>query len=427
MKKTFISLSLATLFSAGPAQAMGPVIVNTTGNNFTMVSASNGLTGGTNDVTLTWDGTYRTAVVTDSTFNATLSSPTAFSGKKWTAHHVNVYGPGTYVFDTTCPSGGVGGTTYNPSCGTGTPAQRYTLTVGNNQVGAHMLFNWSTSSDIDVMILWDMNKSWAETGTTSSFCGGAGANCSAGGNTSATKWTAVSIDTPASAIASGATADESNDHSGTKMIDGPFVGQSPNFNVNGIVAKGKTTSIVAVPIAPATLVGPLATLSADAAAVIATAKGKAAPTGVSFDDGFVKYQLTSLVGGAGGTASVTISFPSSIDGKDIYHFKESTGVYTKLAAGTGVNQYQVVPGTNDITLKVDDGGMLDDDGPANGTITDPIGAGTPPTEVTVATLGSAGGGGGGCALNPNGKFDASMILTLLASLGYLGWKRKRHN
>lgn len=214
MKKTVLSTAVVLAFSVGSAHAVYTPVVTTTGNNFTMVSAANGLTGGTNDVTFTWDGTFRTAVATDGLFNATLSSPSNFSGAKWTAHHVNIYGAGTYTFNTGCASGGVASTTYNPACGAGTS---YNLTVGAGQVGAHMLFNWKTNPDIDVVVLWDLKKSWAGTGTTSAFAAG-------GANTINTIWDGVSIDTNMDA----------DTFSGTKMIDGPFANQSANFNVNGV-------------------------------------------------------------------------------------------------------------------------------------------------------------------------------------------------
>lgn len=223
MNKTLLGAAIAMAFSAGAAQAAYTPVVSTTGNNFTMVSATGGLTGGTNDVTFTWDGTYRSSVVTDGSYNATLSSPTAFSGKKWTAHHVNIYGEGSYTFYTGCASGGVASTTYNPSCGTGST---YNLTVGAGQVAAHMLFNWSVNADIDVVVLWNMNGSWAGTGTPSPFMAG-------GANTADTVWDGVSVDTNM----------DPDNYSGTKMIDGPFVGQSANFNVNGIVAQPPVSSV----------------------------------------------------------------------------------------------------------------------------------------------------------------------------------------
>lgn len=216
-------LASSILLSAGVsvAQAAYTPVVTTTGNNLTVVSPANYLTGGTNDVTFTWDGTYRTSVVTDNTFNATLSSPTAFSSKKWTMHNVNIYGPGSYTFDTNCPSG-------NPSCNTVPSYSSYHMTVGANQVGVHMIWAWSTTDGVDVVLLWDMSNSWAGTGTTSAFCAGSGAGCNGfyPGNSINTIWDAVSIDTNM----------DSDTFSGTKMIDGPTVSQSWNFNVNGIHA-----------------------------------------------------------------------------------------------------------------------------------------------------------------------------------------------
>lgn len=233
MKIKLISLSIAALFGSGMAHAVYTPTVTTTCNNFTMVSASDGLTGGTNDVTFTWDGTYRTAVVTDKTNNATLSSPTDFSGKIWTAHHMNVYAPGTYTFYTGCTI------TQTPTCGVGTA---YTLTVGAGQVGAHMLFNWSTSTNIDVVLLWKPNDSWAGTGTVSAYNTPAtilAPTCPA--STTAVVWGGVSIDTNI----------DVDTFSGTQMVDGPFIGQSANFNVNGITAAVYPTLDVATPVSPA--------------------------------------------------------------------------------------------------------------------------------------------------------------------------------
>lgn len=402
MKKTVMCAALAMAFSAGAAQA---VIIQyqptTTGNNFTMVSASNGLTGGTNDVTFTWDGTLKNAVVTNGSSNASLSSPTAFSGKKWTAHHMNVYGTGTYTFNTGCPAANTTDVNYNPSCGTG---PSYTMTVGAGQVGAHMLFNWSTSTNIDVVVLWSMNNSWAGSGTVSAFNTG-------GTNTVNTVWNGVSIDTSM----------DTDTFSGTQMIDGPFVGQSANFNVMGISAISPVYTVTA-----AVNITLGSVISGSTAAATA---GAVPPANVNFNSGFVKYKLDTLVpniiGSGQNGATVTIVFPEAIAGKDIYHFKESTGTYTKLTAGVLVNQYQLVNATT-ITISVTDGGPLDDGPAADGFIIDPIGLGTPTVTADEVTLGVSGGGGG-CVFNPNGQFDASLILTLLASLGYLGWKRKRRN
>lgn len=238
IKKTVLSAAVMMALGSGAAHA-----VTTTGNNFTMIGGTGLLTGGTNDVTFTWDGTLKTAVVTDGTNNATLSSPTPFFGKTWTAKNINIYGPGTYVFDTTALAG-------DPTAGTGTASQKYTLTIPTGYIGAHMLFDWSTSTNIDVVNLWKAGAAWndpstgTDGGTTSQFCAaplttaGCNTNPNPNGNTGATIWSAVSIDTPDSTIstvgASTTAPNETNLYHGTKMIDGPFVGQSANFNLQGV-------------------------------------------------------------------------------------------------------------------------------------------------------------------------------------------------
>src|SRR3989338_5821705 len=100
-KKTVLSAAVMMALGSGAAHAAYVPTVTTTGNNFTMLGGTGLLTGGNNDTTFTWDETLRTALVTDGTYNATLSSPTPFFGKIWTAKNVNIYGPGTYVFDST--------------------------------------------------------------------------------------------------------------------------------------------------------------------------------------------------------------------------------------------------------------------------------------------------------------------------------------
>lgn len=199
-----------------------------TGNNLTFINSTGGLWGGANDVTFGWDGSLRSAVVTDGTSNASLSSPTLFVGKSWTVHHMNMYGPGTYVFDTACPAG-------NPACGLGSSNQ-YTLVVPTGYIGAHMLINWSTSTNIDQVQLYQRNSSWNATGADP-FCaaplttGGCSTNPNPNGNNANTIWSLVSIDTPI----------DSNPYHGTNQIDGPIQSGSFNFNL--------MTSAVPVPTA----------------------------------------------------------------------------------------------------------------------------------------------------------------------------------
>ena len=47
------------------------------------------------------------------------------------------------------------------------------------------------------------------------------------------------------------------------------------------------------------------------------------------------------------------------------------------------------------------------------------------TSTVIIGVPASGGAGGGCAMNPSGRFDLSLILAALGGLGYAAWKRKR--
>lgn len=140
------------------------------------------------------------------------------------------------------------------------------------------------------------------------------------------------------------------------------------------------------------------------------------PPMITWDTTWVNFK----VNGVTGSATVRIAFPASISGKDIYNFNSTTGVFTKLTAGTGLNQYQVVNATT-IDLLIQDGGPLDADGTVNGVIVDPVGSGTTPAPVVIA---EGGGAGGGCVADPVGK-DAGLLVVLLVILGYVSWRRRQ--
>lgn len=232
MKKTVMAAAILMAMGSGVASAAYTPVVTTTGNNFTMLTATGGNQGGTNDVTFTWDGTLKTA--SNGVANATLSSPTAFAGNVWTAKNVEIFGAGTYSFTTNCLA--------NATAAQCAPLPTsVTLTVGAGQVGAHMLFDWSTSANIDVIVLWKMNDSWFNvagtylSGTTvvkNAFNLG---TPNPNSNTKNTVWNGVSIDTN----------QDADNWNGTKMIDGPFIGSSANFNLMGVQA---TPLVAAVPV-----------------------------------------------------------------------------------------------------------------------------------------------------------------------------------
>ncbi len=197
----------------------GANIVDTTLNNFTMINGSNTITGGTNDVHFTWDGTLKTSVaVSGQVPNATISSSCPFFGVTWSAHDVALYGPAdngdgtysaaTYTVYTNCKSG-------SPGCGQGQP---YTFTVHPGEIGAHMLFNWSVNRDIDLVNIWKRNAVFAPSSLCESMdnCDG-----SCGSNPSEKVWDWVSTDWDGDGI------------TGAAFVDGPYVGFSGNFNVMG--------------------------------------------------------------------------------------------------------------------------------------------------------------------------------------------------
>ncbi|MFZ5621979.1 MAG: choice-of-anchor U domain-containing protein [Pseudomonadota bacterium] len=81
---------------------------------------------------------------------AALSSPTPFYGNLWTTNTIRLFNqPGNYSFNAIQDG--------NPSLG---------MTVGTNQLGAHMLFDWAVNRDIDVVLVWNYGCGDAELVTT---------------------------------------------------------------------------------------------------------------------------------------------------------------------------------------------------------------------------------------------------------------------
>ena len=211
-KKTVIAIALtaagtivggaahaAQVSACGYATAC--VATSSINNNFTMLQPKGGYQGGTNDVTMTWNGTVFNSS-TDytgpgSVSNMTLSTPTTFFGYLWNAHDIQVFAPGTYTFNTALGGG---------AAETG----MQTLTVGAGQLGAHMLFDWNNNLNIDVSVLWTPNAVFGNNAIQQTLTGTA-------------VWNAASIDVNGDGIP------------GTKMAPGgPLTGYQINFNLNGI-------------------------------------------------------------------------------------------------------------------------------------------------------------------------------------------------
>jgi hypothetical protein len=195
--------------------------------NFTMIDAAGGTFGGTNDIVATWDTTLNTDV-SSTNFNMTIKSDSdhPFFGKVWSAHNIRVFGPGSYSFDTTCTvselESGIA------DCG-GTADELLHLTVGADQIGAHVLFDWSGNANIDVVLLWDQNGSFQTAAPGALYQGDAGP-------------------TPAlDAIFELVSRDADGDGiAGAKMIDGPFIDFRANFNLNFTQSSGGGEFVVPV-------------------------------------------------------------------------------------------------------------------------------------------------------------------------------------
>ena len=221
MRKVVIAVA-AAMWMGIIAPAFAAISVD--GGNFTMISPTGQLVGGTNDVKFTWDETLNTSV-SGAVSNATLTSDEPFFGVQWFAHDVTIYGEGTYTIYDGCAAG-------NADCGTGTAT---TFTVGAGQIGVHMLFDYFPATDIDVVIVWNQDTTWTATNPANPFHIGlddgtactsipptaSPPNCVIDGlpNTADTTFQLLSTDWNSDGIA------------GSGMTDGPFPGFHASFNL----------------------------------------------------------------------------------------------------------------------------------------------------------------------------------------------------
>lgn len=186
-------------------------------SNFTMLDAQGNVAGGTNDIVFDWDQTTNTSE-TDLNFNMTITSsqPFPFFGFVWTAHHTRVFGPGTYSFDTGCTVAEIEATGCPPGSAANSGAT-ISMTIPLGYVGAHILFDWNTTSNIDVVNVWEIGGVWDQHGTVDPqnqlYNGLAGA-----APDPATTWKLVSTDVNGDLV------------NGSPMVDGPFQGFYANFN-----------------------------------------------------------------------------------------------------------------------------------------------------------------------------------------------------
>jgi len=124
--QTQITISKRTALSAALCLALGTGVAEAApwSGTFTMYG------GGTGGLV----GAFPTVTGTE---KVDLASTSPFFGFNWTAHDLITYGPGTYTVDTI--EGGI-----------------YSFTVGSGQIAGHMLFDWSTTKNIDVINMWNV-------------------------------------------------------------------------------------------------------------------------------------------------------------------------------------------------------------------------------------------------------------------------------
>ena len=205
--------------------ACTPVAQKPLGSNFTMLNPGGVPFGGTNDVSYTLDLSHLNTTVSGPTgmyFNATLSSPTPFFSHTWKAHDIRVFGPGSYDFNIDCSVAQIESGTCTPNAD---PSRNMHMTVGQNQLGAHMLFDWNVSTNIDVVNVWDQNSAWNSNpvdaiGTNDLWSGPTWAGPAGLAINPSTTWAYVSTD------------NDGDNINGVRMLDGPFQGFSANFNLD---------------------------------------------------------------------------------------------------------------------------------------------------------------------------------------------------
>jgi hypothetical protein len=169
-------------------------------------------------------------------------------------------------------------------------------------------------------------------------------------------------------------------------------GKSPSTGYSWSFTTGSTTASVASATGAGTInlststggayLSNYSALSDSASGVNQTGK----PSGYTFPYGLVTYTVKGI--SVGGTAVVTITYPSALASGTLIYKVGSTGFYQFTNA--------VISGST-VALTLTDGGAGDSDGTANGVIVDPVGAASPPSSggTSSASGGSGGGGGGG--------------------------------
>jgi hypothetical protein len=211
IKNAFLGLVTLSMLGTGSAYA---AVVDFSNSNFTTLTPTGDLlNGGANDVVGTWDGSYDTDVNSTNFSRMALSSVTPWLGLNWAVHHVRVFGPGTYTIDSTCTVAQLeaGISACNNPLPVGQAVRFYEFTVGPDQIGGHMLFNWNQQNNIDIISVWSTNAVFGPSPLWT---------IPPGSNSPDKAWYLMSTDGDGDGI------------NGISIIETPFIGFSFNFNLS---------------------------------------------------------------------------------------------------------------------------------------------------------------------------------------------------
>ena len=398
---------------------------------FTMRDPGGAVTpAGTVDTTVTGkiDTTLLCTSESCTDVGAALATTQPFFGSLWTATPIRLFGPGTWTFEA-CPfprsfdsaNSDWKSPDGSTKCGSEFTPNPISMTVGQGQLGAHMLFDWSSTKAIDVVVVWDVNCNLYQLTTTDP--GGDGI-----------------LSTP--------------------MVDGPFKGWNAAFDVKtqtGLTPRvppiadgGFTTTIPAVQ-NPAIGKSPLPLTVTNPTPAVADPAAVRSCVGGCFE-----FTTTELLDGTDGTGayqfvqavlpisevtpfwSVYRKFdnatqtwgPFTTNGRNDVKTapldngacpEPGSGAYDRPSSGVLANKLR--DGDECVQLTIEDGGPNDADGLVNGSVSDPGGVAEVPATPLPEPETS---GGGGCSLSA-ASADASKggAWWLLAGfLTWLGWKRR---
>jgi hypothetical protein len=372
-----------------------------------------------NTVTGVIDTTLLCTDVPCSDVGATLVTDQPFEGLLWKAEPVFLYGEGTWTFEA-CPGDN------STQCDDPPPPRPLTMTVKPGQLGAHMLFEWGNTQDIDVVVVWDVD------------CG---------------SFQLTTTDPDGDGIL------------GVSMVDGPFrnfnaafdmnaTGQDQDGNEVPLIAEGGYVVNIPATKNPVEGTSPLPLGSMELAAGDFPADNSVIRSCVG---GCYEFETDKLIDGndANGPykyAQVVLPLNESIPFWSLYRKFDATTMKWRAFTVDSRNSIKSAPRDDDgfclepgsgdysvadansqlegklqfgdecIQLTVEDNGPNDSNN-AIGTVSDPSGV----AEVSEPELPDAGTSGGGCSVvgksaDPLKRGDWWLLGGLLA---LLGWRRRK--